>query len=111
MELVILLRPSVLTMYRPFFENILFNFNTKHRHRELEFIKKKKESKKKKKVRKKERKHALDQESDQVTIKTKRKFLDLKISINFMYFQSLLLVSVICRLDQTEYISKMRLNV
>ena len=56
-----------------------------------------------KKVRKKERKHALDQDSDQVNDQEKRKFLDLK-NINQFYFQPLIIISVICRLDQIIYI-------
>ena len=56
-----------------------------------------------KKVRKKERKHALDQDSDQVNDQEKRKFLDLK-KINQFYFQPIIIISVICRFDQIIYI-------
>ena len=43
--------------------------------------------KRKQESEKKERKHALDQESDHENDQEKRKFLDLKISINFTQLQ------------------------
>ena len=58
-----------------------------------------------KKVRKKERKHALDQDSDQVNDQEKGKFLDLK-NINQFYFQPLIIIFVICWFYQIEEVKQ-----
>ena len=54
-----------------------------------------------KKVRKKENKHAFDQATKK-TIKIKESFKNK--NINQFYFQPLIIVSVICRIDQIELI-------
>ena len=51
----------------------------------------------------KERKHTLDQESDQENHQEKKKVFRFE-DINQFYFQPLLIVSVICRFGQIEYI-------
>ena len=58
----------------------------------------------------KERKHVLHKESDPRKRSRENKVFR-KIKKNEFYFQLLIIVSVICRFDQIEFIKNIRLNV
>ena len=51
-------------------------------------------------IRKERKQHALDQESDKENDQEKREF----IMKNQFYFQPFMIISVICRVDQIEFI-------